>query len=828
MKHMKLLSFLAGIFLLVGFSSSSEADADLVAHWTFDTIKDNIVRDIAGNSDGTVVGNWQDTDLRPGLYGKALRFGDMVNLHKVEIGHTDAISLTDDFTFEYIIKPDKVDSFRTIMWKGDRMDELESINYFFDIRDGKPEMKFKDEKGRWTVYSTPQAVLEAGHWYHIIFTKQGGNIDIYVNGKKTSVRKTEDGKSKNLLPNKHNAFIGTGAAAKNQTRYLFEGLIDDIKIYRGVNVNIPNDYQEKWQHLISNNEKKTQIFEKDLKALEARRLEVISQEYATFFSQQTQKKEDVPFTVGALSSARRLVKEPEFFKRVKNFRKEAEVSAARNEYEGLNVIVFGNPSKDIDINEVKVSDLVSSDKKSRIPASNITAGYVKDVTTEDPDIPVSFEGAFPDVIMNGITSFKVEKGSFTPIFVRIYTGNARPGDYNGTVEVKGVEHSETINIKLHVYNFALPKRASLRTAFSFADGFYRQWYGVDKVSDEQEKIIHDFMLDYRLSPNDIYAGKSGDIVPNLTSIKKIENQTNFFSIKGYGNSKPISEEVLQKQVESIGKSIDKVKRAGLMDDAYYYTYDELSLHMTPEKLAAAKQINRALMSAYPDLRLMQTSPPEKEIRDLFNVWVPLFSYFDSEEAIGIINQLRERGDEIWWYPADSPQSPYPNFFLDYSVFDNRIISTLSYMYDIEGILYWRINREWLTNMDIRKEWPNAEWKPYQYHIHQGYRKYKHGMGNLMYPGPAGTLLPSPRLENLRDGIEDYDYFKELEESIKRLEKSNVAGKSTLIKDAKELLKVPGSVATSVSKWSTDPEPLLEYRNLVGETISKIHTILNQG
>jgi hypothetical protein len=147
------------------------------------------------------------------------------------------------------------------------------------------------------------------------------------------------------------------------------------------------------------------------------------------------------------------------------------------------------------------------------------------------------------------------------------------------------------------------------------------------------------------------------------------------------------------------------------------------------------------------------------------------------------------------------------------------------MYKVKGVLYWCINREWLTNLKIHKQWPDAEWKPHIFHISRGTRKAKNGMGNLLYPGPDGTLLPSPRLENLRDGLEDYEYLKVLENAIERLNKSAIKEKDVLLKESNGLLHIPGNVAKSVDSWSSNPENLLEYRNKIGLTISKINSKL---
>ena len=221
----------------------------------------------------------------------------------------------------------------------------------------------------------------------------------------------------------------------------------------------------------------------------------------------------------------------------------------------------------------------------------------------------------------------------------------------------------------------------------------------------------------------------------------------------------------------------------------------------------------------PDARFMQTSFPVKEVRDLFNVWCPVFSYFGSAERRSALEELRAKGHEIWWYAADNPTKPYPNFFLDYPVFDNRIIMTLSWMYRVDGVLYWCINREWATNAGEKPRWPQGEWKPWIFHARHGTRKYKNGMGNFVYPGADGRLLPSLRLENLRDGAEDYEYLKLLAGGAARLRERR--GAPELLARAEAALRVPAEVARAVNDYSSKPEHLLAWRSRMGAVLEEL-------
>ena len=57
-------------------------------------------------------------------------------------------------------------------------------------------------------------------------------------------------------------------------------------------------------------------------------------------------------------------------------------------------------------------------------------------------------------------------------------------------------------------------------------------------------------------------------------------------------------------------------------------------------------------------------------------------------------------------------------------------------------------------------------------VHPGNEGVANGDGYLTYVGPDGIPLPSIRLENFRDGLEDYAYAKILERMLKERETGN--------------------------------------------------------
>jgi hypothetical protein len=104
-----------------------------------------------------------------------------------------------------------------------------------------------------------------------------------------------------------------------------------------------------------------------------------------------------------------------------------------------------------------------------------------------------------------------------------------------------------------------------------------------------------------------------------------------------------------------------------------------------------------------------------------------------------------------------------------------------------------------------------------------------GDGRFLYPPrrvPAVDQAPcleapinSLRWENLRDGMEDYEYLWLLQQATRQeLERG---GKTDLWKQARELLKVPKEVSQDLTHFTTDPRVLLTQRDRVARMIERL-------
>ena len=104
-----------------------------------------------------------------------------------------------------------------------------------------------------------------------------------------------------------------------------------------------------------------------------------------------------------------------------------------------------------------------------------------------------------------------------------------------------------------------------------------------------------------------------------------------------------------------------------------------------------------------------------------------------------------------------------------------------------------------------------------------------GDGRFLYPPrrePAADAMPcldgpvnSVRWENLRDGMEDYEYFWLLREASQG--ELFWHGETDLYKQAREMLKVPSEVSQDLTHFTTDPRVMLAYRDRMARMIERL-------
>ncbi len=532
------------------------------------------------------------------------------------------------------------------------------------------------------------------------------------------------------------------------------------------------------------------------------------------------------------------------------FSRQIKIAAAGRERESFQLVVF---PLDKQLKNVKVtaSDLHHADGESPdFPAKAIAIHPVGYIRTANHGRRQGWQ--WPDVLMPN-KPFDVEPGFVQPVWFTVDVPHgAVPGDYMGviTVEADGLQ-PQSAALTLTVRSFSLPVRGKLKTAFCICPGMWEIWYKPDEVkkllnmtdqtshgvlytSYECENVLpkekwlemYDFLLAHRLSPTVIYSGLKNGRARTVPAMEDMQycydrgmNATCLLNVNGVSQDP----EKAKKDLEAIHNWLKGwegfVKEKNWKDFTWYiHSYDETEMQTARRDYFdyAIPVTHSYIQKHFPWVKLETANPYYERHKDLFDIWTPLTNQIN-EKNIETYRKVQAGGQEVWAYVCCGPGKPYANFFIDFPGVAPRILPWQFFQYKITGFLYYLVNHYQPTenwNMNAPK-WPDRPWNPLSYNTNSD--------GILIYPGPDATPLASTRLENLRDGIEDFEALEILKELVaKEIPKSEENDK--LLKEANELLNVPQELSKNWKEYTKDPEVIVNARAKTDELIQKLQDI----
>jgi len=495
----------------------------------------------------------------------------------------------------------------------------------------------------------------------------------------------------------------------------------------------------------------------------------------------------------------------------------AMIDLARNEFESVQMIVRdagqGLTSVTIDTHPLRQRGGAAT-----IPAESLQWSSEGFVRTEQPDYPVSHVGLWPDPLP-GALAFDVPAGQTRAVWLTLHTdATTPPGDYDGRVTVhpsNAPPHDVELVVK--VRNFTLPATPSLKTAFdvysnriksayeTFFPEWWRHWPSGEQAVAELRERLYDDLIRHRLAPIlNVDPSQAGAL-----DWLRAHPTISAFAVGPRGgsfdNEWPTEPRALAALEPAYRGYATALRQAGLLDRHYIYTYDEPA----PGQPAVA-DVARMIHRADPSLKNLVTlgvAPDIAKLRDWFApIDIVCFRnvIFDPEQA----KQLQAMGKEVWLY-VSGPKPPYPTLVIDYPAMAYRVLPWMCWKYGATGLLYWSVNY-WTT--DPYKQPMNTKWR-------------QNGNGSLYYPGPRAPV-PSLRVEVLRDGIEDYDYFvllrRAVDEACRRGGDADPA-RATLIQQAEALLRIDPAIVSSMRDYTTDPQPLIATRTRMADLIEQLQS-----
>ena len=527
---------------------------------------------------------------------------------------------------------------------------------------------------------------------------------------------------------------------------------------------------------------------------------------------------------------------------------EVKLSAAGNEFESFQLLVI--PFKTVRNFHIETADLKSKNGEV-LSKHTFSCRKVEYVDTKKELYPVEYAGLWPDPLPL-FNNCDIPNSTYVqPFWVTAHIPNGTPsGVYRGKFLLKCVGAKDVVvPVSIRVRNFSLPLRPTFRTAFGVGgSAAYYKKHGIigdnptiyAKVND----MYRDALLDYKISPtkiappppfsngyvksliktqNGVYKADTSNFDVNLTHcLAKGLNGFSFGTYWGWRNhQKGVSQKI--NIVSEDGKLIEQLdvkvgspefnalmgayfkswesylRKRGCLDMAYYYIYDEPA----PKEVERVNQLLKVVSSNAPEIKTVIPGIPVKGEASTFpdlGIMCPLLSNIDFDLA----KRLSKLGKESWWYVCMTPRHPYPNLFIDYPAIDHRVLFWMAWKYDVSGMLYWQT-----TYWNRANPWNNPETYPTT-----------HGDGCLFYPsrGYPIEVVPSIRLEVLRDGVEDYEYFAILRRLTREL-KGTIPAELAL--QAKKALIVPETIVKSTESYSLNVLRLLAKRAEIGDVIEKL-------
>jgi formyltetrahydrofolate synthetase len=86
-------------------------------------------------------------------------------------------------------------------------------------------------------------------------------------------------------------------------------------------------------------------------------------------------------------------------------------------------------------------------------------------------------------------------------------------------------------------------------------------------------------------------------------------------------------------------------------------------------------------------------------------------------------------------------------------------------------------------------------------------------------GPNGSPMPTIRLENFRDGLEDYAYYCILQKIVEEMQK-DTSKNAAFIAEANKALEVPKTLVRAANDSTADSEQIYQWRRKVADLIEK--------
>lgn len=534
------------------------------------------------------------------------------------------------------------------------------------------------------------------------------------------------------------------------------------------------------------------------------------------------------------------------------------IAAVRNEYENAQVILTAE--KDVKSYTVTLSDLTGAAgtfKKENFKIYNQKYIEVTKTTTN-----AFTSGWYPDALLpmekaEEYGENTVKAGENQGVYFECHIPKDQPsGVYTGNFKIlaDGQEYSVPVSVK--VYDYTLSDEVHSRSSF----GIHSYWNEGGIVSAEKDAsyemyaAYYEYLLEHRISARYMPASMT-DINGLITQLRKYAKNGKFTNyILPYESRYDADFAGTGIDYDLYERQFDAIAAASIEDNVnylekastYFAMYDEivsasdikkanafyakiLKLHFEiADKWETSLNCPEEMREALIDSMLNVTQLMVTTYSDLFEeqvTYCPLIDKYntaDSKANYQSTYEIREEnGDrtitqnaEKWWYSCCAPRHPYASYHIDDDGYSPVVYSWMQYANDVVGNLYWSTT----FYLEYVSEKNSKVYNALQDCYSTAMRfPPANGDGFLLYPGaPYGIYGPvgSIRLQQILDGLEEYDMLYALEEKYNALGGADFDGVLSLLYDG---LFYGTKVSASSESYENAREKLLQMLELCENT-----------
>jgi hypothetical protein len=397
------------------------------------------------------------------------------------------------------------------------------------------------------------------------------------------------------------------------------------------------------------------------------------------------------------------------------------------------------------------------------------------------------DSAVPDALLPWSGDPRPAERPAQPLYVRVVVPRtAAPGTYRATVSVTVGVTTTAVPIDVRVFPFAQPApgEGSLLTSFHVSPTTYvntvARVYGLGSTAQRRaaNAALFRFLAAYGISPSSWGFGEPRSASGYASSPKWwLDSATNMRDAVGAGPFAAMRIPISSNRTGSghwiAGLSPSEPERwcdylrsvRGFWAENGWLTHSVPLLYAQDEPGPSGQRLvarqSKTLHQCWPGARSMMTGTPSPTGANRFlydgrdgddlDVWVVLSRrYYGSytvpaqqssgnraRELFSSIERIRKRAS-IWSYTYDGVGGT-PGFRADEPLSDPRMLLLWNALEGLQGLLYG----QGVTSYDRGNPLDGIS---------------RHGEFALAYPGPNGPI-PSARLEQIRDGIEDWALFQ---------------------------------------------------------------------